>query len=108
MPHAQPAFSRKSYHDRAASFLGQPFEPGETPMLANDRTGDQPGRREFLKTIASGMVLVTLTPLGCGSGDGGGGGNNIPDCTGVQIQSGSTSAHTHYLCIPTQDLSSPP
>lgn len=61
------------------------------------------GRREFLNTVGGGLVLLTLTPLGCSNDD-----NEDQTCEGLTVGSRITDRHTHSICVSAQDLSSPP
>jgi hypothetical protein len=63
-------------------------------------------RREFLKSAGGGMVALTVIITGCG---GGSDGNPPPSgCTGIERSSTVVDGHTHTLCVPQADLSSPP
>jgi len=72
----------------------------------------KPTRREVLSATTL-LLLVPLVPLGCsssssgnaGSSSGGDGGNG---CNGIFETSTVTNNHTHTLCVPTTDLTSPP
>lgn len=74
----------------------------------------KPTRREVLSATTM-LLLVPLAPLACsssssssssGSGSSSGGGNN--GCDGIFETSTVTDNHTHTLCVPTTDLTSPP
>lgn len=57
-------------------------------------------RRDFL---TSATVTLWMIPLGCSMSTGGGG-----SCDGTESTSSLTGNHTHTLCVPASDLSSPP
>lgn len=75
-------------------------------------------RRTFLigaaKTSARATVVLLLTPLagsGCGSSSSDYGSSPSPvtsSCTGIGATSSLAAGHTHELCVPATDLSSPP
>jgi hypothetical protein len=72
-------------------------------------------RREFLSHAASATATLLLTPIviGACSDDGYGGSTRstnptTPGCDGVQPTSSVAASHTHTLCVPLRDLTSPP
>ena len=56
-------------------------------------------RRDFL---SSATVTLLLIPVGCSMSTSGG------SCDGTESTSSDTGGHTHTLCVPASDLSSPP
>ena len=72
-------------------------------------------RRQFLKNTAaaaSGLTvtfLVTVTQIGCSSASNTGTSTSpaLP-CDGAGAESSLNAGHTHTVCIPAADLSSPP
>jgi hypothetical protein len=74
-------------------------------MSTDHGTNGQMGRREFLQSIGGGLVFLSLTPIGCSNSDGEG---QDMICDGLRIVSEESVLHTHTLCVPPADLSSPP
>jgi hypothetical protein len=76
-------------------------------------------RRQFIedtvRASAGATVVLLLTPLGCGGGD-----DDVaaptpttnpttpPACDGAGATSSNVNAHTHEVCVPLADLTSPP
>jgi hypothetical protein len=72
-------------------------------------------RREFLSLGTGGVVTLVLTRVivGCGSSSSDNTSTTstnptIPGCDGAGETSTVTQGHTHDLCVPASDLSSPP
>ena len=74
-------------------------------------------RREFMTSAGTGLVALLLTPLfnACGSDSGSGTststGTTTPPpggCDGAGETSTVNSGHTHTLCVPASDLTTPP
>jgi hypothetical protein len=73
-------------------------------------------RRQLLQVSASAAstaaVTLLLTPLGCTTSDYGATststGTTLPGCDGLNATSSVALGHTHELCAPASDLSSPP
>ena len=74
-------------------------------------------RREFLTSTGSGIVTLLLTPIlaACGSDDSGGTSTSVvpttptpTGCDGAGETSTEVDGHTHTLCVPASDLTSPP
>lgn len=66
-------------------------------------------RREFLSTAT---VTLLLVPIACSSNNGsygtGSSTNPTEPCDGAGATSSVTQGHTHMICVPASDLSSPP
>ncbi|MGE5186135.1 MAG: hypothetical protein ACM31C_28965 [Acidobacteriota bacterium] len=64
-------------------------------------------RRELL--VRTGVILL-LVPLAtaCASYGGSGPGTDAASCDGIDTTSSVAASHTHTLCVPNTDLSSPP
>ena len=73
-------------------------------MNAHDDSAGSMDRRVFFRTVSGGLVLLTLTPIGCGDS----GGEMEQNCDGLRTISGITDGHAHTLCTPAQDLNAPP
>jgi hypothetical protein len=71
-------------------------------------------RRQFLTQATVTLLLVPLTecasssPPAASTGDDGGASPDAAACDGVHTTSSNVSEHTHTLCVPQSDLSSPP
>jgi hypothetical protein len=69
-------------------------------------------RRQLLQVSAAATVTLLLTPLGCTTTDYGATstatGTTLPGCDGFSATSSVALGHTHDLCAPAADLSSPP
>jgi hypothetical protein len=73
-------------------------------------------RRQFLRASAraatSATVTLVLAHVGCSStssdGMGASIGTTLPGCDGAGATSSLVSGHTHDVCVPAIDLSSPP
>lgn len=66
-------------------------------------------RRELLsRSTALLLVPVVGAISGCASSSGGSSGGPAGSCDGVFETSTVTDNHTHTLCVPTTDLTSPP
>jgi hypothetical protein len=63
----------------------------------------KPTRREVLSATTM-LLLVPLAPLACSSSSSPAGNN----CSGIFETSTVTNGHTHTLCVPTTDLTTPP
>jgi hypothetical protein len=66
-------------------------------------------RRQFLEVATATLVLVPAVQAACGTGPM----STQPtptgaSCDGVLTTSSVVLAHTHTLCVPSSDLSSPP
>lgn len=61
-------------------------------------------RREFLAGATVTLILVPVAAA-CASSSGGGGGGG---CDGLDATSSVAQGHTHTLCVPRTDLTSPP
>jgi hypothetical protein len=72
-------------------------------------------RREFLSQAVGATATLLLTPIVVGAcSDSGYGGSSastnptLPGCDGVQPTSSVAASHTHSVCVPMRDLTSPP
>ncbi len=63
-------------------------------------------RRELL--VRTGVILLLVPIVGCSSYGSSGASADAASCDGVDTTSSVAASHTHTLCVPNTDLSSPP
>ncbi len=62
-----------------------------------------PSRREFVFGATVALVLVPVAACSSNSSDG-----STADCSGLSSTSSVAEGHTHTVCVPETDLTSPP